>query len=299
MKSIKIIFIILFLFIFSCSQKFELGSKQNPVEMCFVPWMETGKIITRSKKLTNYLTEKTGYHFRITVPTNYAAVIEGMGTEEVDIAWLPPFAYILANEKYGAQVALTPVRKGMKKYKGEFLARSDSDIDNLADIEGKTIAYTDAASTSGYIYPSALLAQKGIKPGKIYFAGGHSQAILAVYQNRADVGCAYWSPPSKGKPQDGRKELLQTHPDIYKKTKIIGFTEWIMNDTVTFRKDFPPEMKEKIVQALIDYVNTEEGKVVMKKLYEIDDYVRATDSDYDGVRKTLKTLGTDASQFIK
>ena len=67
----------------------------------------------------------------------------------------------------------------------------------------------------------------------------------------------------------------------------------------TFRKDFPPEMKEEIVQALIDYVNTEEGKIVMKKLYEIDDYVRATDSDYDGVRKALKTLGTDASQYIR
>ncbi|MCK4359312.1 MAG: phosphate/phosphite/phosphonate ABC transporter substrate-binding protein [Candidatus Cloacimonetes bacterium] len=299
MKSIKIIFIILFTFIFSCSQKFELGSKNNPVEMCFVPWMETGKIITRSKKLTKYLTERTGYHFRVTIPTNYAAVIEGMGTEEVDIAWLPPFAYVLANEKFGAQVALTPVRKGMKKYKGEFLVRSDSDIDILADIEGKTIAYTDAASTSGYIFPSALLSQMGIKPGKVYFAGGHSQAILAVYQNRADVGCAYWSPPSKEGPQDGRKALLQTHPDIYEKTKIIGYTDWIMNDTVTFRKDFPIEMKEKIIQALIDYLKISEGREVMKTLYEIDDYVRSTDSDYDGVRKALQALGTDASKYIR
>ncbi len=299
MKLINTLLIILILTILNCSKETELGTKYNPVKMSFVPWMETGKIITRSKKLTDYLTEKTGYFFKVTIPTNYAAVIEGMGTQQVDIAWLPPFAYILANEKFGAQVALTPVRKGMKKYKGEFLARSDSNIDSLTDIEGKTIAYTDAASTSGYIFPSALLSQKGIKPGKVYFAGGHSQAILAVYQNRADVGCAYWSPTSEEEHQDGRKALLQTHPDIYEKTKIIGYTDWIMNDTVTFRKDFSPEMREKIVQALIDYLEIEEGKEVMKTLYEIDDYVRTTDSDYDGVRKVLKALNTDASQYIR
>lgn len=267
--------------------------------MYFVPWTEAGKIITDSQKLKDYLEEETGYHFEVGVPTSYAAVVEGLGTAEVDIAWLPPFAYLLAHEKYGAEVALTPIRNGMNKYRGEFLAHVNSDIDSLADIEGKTIAYTDAASTSGYIYPSATLAKRGIEPGDVYIAGGHTQAIIAVYQGRADVGCAYWSPPTEEGPQDGRKELLGTYPDVFEKVKIIGFTDWILNDTVTFRKNFPATMKEKIIQALFDYLETEEGEKVMDKLYAIDGYVRAKDSDYDSVRETLETLGVSPEKYIE
>ena len=118
MKSLKLLLIIILLFVLSCSQKpAELGSKKNPIKMFFVPSMEAGKIITNSEVIKNYLIETTGYQFITAVPTSYAAVIEAMGTEEADIAWLATFAYILAHEKYGAEVALTTVRKGLTKYR--------------------------------------------------------------------------------------------------------------------------------------------------------------------------------------
>ena len=275
MKKIIILHFLL-LILLSCSQNNELGSKNNPVKMYFVPWTEAGKIINDSQPLKAYLEKETGYHFKIGVPISYAAVIEAIGTEEVDVAWLPPFAYVLANEKFGAQVVLIPVRQGIKKYRGCFITRKDSGIDSLSDIEGRPIAYTDAASTSGYIFPSAKLAQMGITPGEIYFAGGHTAAIIAVYQGRVDVGCAYWSPPKEdGTPRDGRKEILETYPDIFEKTKIIGFTDWIMNDTVTMRKG------------------------IAANLYDIDSYVKGNDSDYDSIRNALKALGKNAEEYIE
>lgn len=301
MKLVKfsIIMFLIVLSTFSCTQNKELGSKGNPITMYFVPSMEAGKIVTSGEQLTEYLSEKTGYHFDVSVPTSYAAVIEAMGTEEADIAWLATFAYILAHEKYGAEVALTTVRKGLQSYRGQFIALAESDIDSLEDIEGKTIAYTDFASTSGYIYPSALLAKKGIEPENVLRAGGHPQAVMAVYQKRADVGCTYWSPENEEGPQDARAAVVETYPDIFEKTKIVGFTDWIPNDTVTFRKNFPPEMKKKIVDVLLEFVSTEEGRETMDELYSIDGFVRATDADYDVVRNTLETLGVSAEEYIE
>ena len=165
MKIYKIALVIFLVasLIAGCGQNAPLGSKKNPIKMYFVPSMEAGKIVTSGREIANYLHEKTGYFFKVAVPTSYASVIEALGTDETDIAWLATFAYLLANEKFDAEVALTTVRNGLEKYKGQFVALAGSGIENINDIEGKVIAFTDAASTSGYIYPSALLSKKGIK----------------------------------------------------------------------------------------------------------------------------------------
>jgi len=278
----------------------KLGSKQNPIKMFFVPSLEAGKVVSSGEAIANYLENETKLHFKVAVPTSYAAVIEALGTYQADVAWLPTYAYILAKQKYDAQVRLMTVRNGLTKYRGQFVARSDSNIDSLQDIEGKIIAYTDAASTSGYIYPSAILKQRGITPKDYFFAGGHPQAILAVYSGRADVGCSYWSPPdAKGKPMDAREKLLETYPDVFEKVKIVDYTDWIPNDTVTFRKDLPPELEGIIVQTLYRYAQSEEGKKVLKALYDIDGLEYASDEDYEIVRTTLKTMNMDPAELLQ
>lgn len=300
MKWFKFVLLLGIIFSFGCNSNQELGSKKNPVKMYFVPSMEAGKIVTSGEEIAEYLHQETGYYFKVAVPTSYASVIEALGTEETDIAWLATFAYILANEKFEAEVALTTIRKGLEKYRGQFVAKTDSDLNTIEDIDGKIIAYTDAASTSGYIYPSALLAQKGIKPDNSFYAGGHPQAILAVYQGRADVGCTFWSPEGEnGEIHDARRAVIETYPDVTEKIKIIGFTDWIPNDTVTFRKGFPAEMRENIVNSLLAFAASEEGHQILNDLLDIDNFIKANDSDYDVVRNTLKALNTDASEFIK
>jgi len=292
--------LVVLLLSFSCTNKAPLGSKKNPIKMYFVPSMEANKVVTSGEAIAAFLEKETGYFFKVAVPTSYAAVIEAMGTKEADIAWLATYAYILAHDKYGAEVRLSTVRNGLDKYRGQFVTRADSKIKSIDDIEGKVIAFTDAASTSGFIYPSAVLQSRGIKPKEYFFAGGHPQAILAVYSGRADVACTYWSPPDQNDvPQDARLKLIETYPDVLKKIAIIGYTDWIPNDTVTIRKDFPQAIQDRIVAALIEYVATPEGKQVMKDLYDIDGLNKATDEDYNIVRQTLKTLGKDPTDFLK
>jgi phosphonate transport system substrate-binding protein len=301
MKKILLFGLVLVLiFTVSCTQKAPLGSKKNPIKMYFVPSMEASKVVTSAEAIADQLQKDTGYYFKVAVPTSYAAVIEAMGTGEADVAWLATYAYILAHDKYGAVVRLSTVRNGLNKYRGQFIAKTNSGIKKIEDIQGKTVAFTDAASTSGFIYPSAVLKAKGIKPKTYIFAGGHPQAVLSVYSGNADVGCTYWSPPNQeGIPQDARLKLISTYPDVFEKISIIGYTDWIPNDTVTMRKGLSPEIQDKIVSALLAFVNTPEGKKVMKNLYDIDGLNKATDEDYNIVRETLKTLGKDPTEFLK
>ncbi|MCB5247587.1 MAG: phosphate/phosphite/phosphonate ABC transporter substrate-binding protein [Candidatus Cloacimonetes bacterium] len=277
----------------------ELGSKKNPIKMYFVPSMEASTVVTSGEAIADWLQEETGYHFKVAVPTSYAAVIEAIGSYQADVAWLATFAYVLAEEKYDAEVKFMTVRNGLNKYCGQFVTRADSGIDSLAQIAGKVVAYTDAASTSGYIYPHAILKREGIEPAKYTFAGGHPQAISAVYNGTADVGCTYWSPPDpSGKPKDAREKLLETYPDVFSKIKVIALTDSIPNDTVTFRRGLPAEVESKLVEALEKFSQSEDGRKVLRELYDIDGLTPATDTDYDIVRQTLQTLGMDPAQLF-
>ncbi|MCF7919843.1 MAG: phosphate/phosphite/phosphonate ABC transporter substrate-binding protein [Candidatus Cloacimonetes bacterium] len=300
MRKITIFFILIIAVTFSgCGKKGELGSQDNPIKMYFVPSMEAGKVVSSGEAIASQLELLTGYKFKVAVPTSYAAVIEAMGVSQADIGWLPTFAYILAKQRFNAQIGLTTIRNGLESYRGQFVVRADSDIKSLADIEGKTIAFTDASSTSGYIYPSALLKKNGITPGKYYFAGGHPQAILSVYQGRADVGCSYWSPAADSIPQDARKAVMDTYPDIMEQVVPIAFTDWIPNDTVTFRQGISEEIRTKVINALMAYAQTAEGKRTLQELYSVDGFVLAVDADYDVVREALDALDKNAEEFLK
>ncbi|MDI3503547.1 MAG: phosphonate transport system substrate-binding protein [Candidatus Cloacimonadota bacterium] len=276
----------------------KLGSKQKPIKMYFVPSLEAGKVVASGEAIAEALQKATGYYFKVAVPTSYAAVIEALGSYQADIAWLPTYAYVLAKQKYGANVRLMTVRNGLKNYRGQFVAVKE-EIQDIQDIEGRVIAYTDAASTSGYIYPSAILKEQGITPKDHIFAGGHPQAILAVYSGRADVACSYWSPPDEnGLPMDAREKLLETYSDIFDKVRIIGFTDWIPNDTVTFRKNMPESLEQEVVQALYDFAQSAEGKKTLKNLYDVDGLDYATDADYDVVRSALKAMNMDPESML-
>ena len=277
----------------------KLGTRQNPIKMYFVPSLEAGKVVASGEAIAAALNKATGYHYKVAVPTSYAAVIEALGNYQADIAWLPTFAYVLAKQKYDAKVRLMTVRNGLNKYRGQFVA-ARPDIKTLEDIQDNIVAYTDAASTSGYIYPSAILKNMNITPKDHVFAGGHPQALLAVYSGRADVACTYWSPPdSTGLPKDAREKLYSTHPDIFDKLRIIGFTDWIPNDTVTFRKSLPEELEQEVVKALYDFAQSREGQATLKTLYDIDGLEHASDADYEIVRTTLKAMNMDPAQMLK
>jgi len=277
----------------------QLGTEGNPIKMYFVPSVEAAKVVLDGGKVAQSLEKATGLRFKTAVPTNYAAVIEAMGSDEADIAWLATFAYVLAHDKYGAEVALTTTRNGMETYSGAIVARANSGIATMEACGGKRMAWVDPASTSGFVYPSALFKQKGIRPSAEIFAGGHPQAVLAVYEGSVDCAAVYYGPPTAdGVIRDARETLFKTRPDVTRVVAVIGQTDPIPNDTVSFRKGFPSELRATIVESLLSYANSAEGKQVLMELYSIDGFVRSDDSRYQIVRDTLKALNKQPGELL-
>lgn len=307
MKYAKFYLPLLFLIIAKISlapffQDTSLGSKAHPIHFFLTPSVDAQKATSSGEKITQFLHEKTGYYFDFAVPASFIAVVEAFGSGKADVAGINTFSYILAHKKYGAEAVLKVIRRdGETMYKGQFITRTDSGIDSIYQLQGKKIAYVDPASTSGYILPKAILQKLNIKPSEEVFGMKHDNVVTMIYQKQVDAGATYYSPPDKktGEILDARSRVVKQFPDIYEKVKIIGFTEAIPNDPFVIRKDFPEEMKKKIVSALLEFQSTPEGRQALYDIYSVEGLSPATDADYEMLRVILAQQEVELEKLLK
>ncbi|MEN0060012.1 MAG: phosphate/phosphite/phosphonate ABC transporter substrate-binding protein [Bdellovibrio sp.] len=193
----------------------------------------------------------------------------------------------MAHKRFGVEARLTVIRNGLATYQSQFLVRSDSNIKSLSDLSGKKIAFVDPASTSGYLLPLKSLRDRKIQPKEEVFAMKHDSVVSMVYQRQVDAGATYYSPPRDGKLEDARRLVKAQYPDVESKVRILELSDPIPNDPIVFRKDIPEEIKEKVVEALLQFASTEEGRKAIDLMLGATAFKRSTDGDYDSVREML------------
>jgi len=254
--------------------------------MAFVPSIETQKILKTGEPLARLLEKETRLKIKTSIPTSYSVVVEGMGAGTIDVGWLPPLAYVLGHQKYGIEALLMVTRYGGKKsYRGQILIRT-GEIKNLSDLKGKRFAFVEASSTSGYLFPKALLLKNGVNPEqdfkRMVFAGGHDKVVFALLQGTVDAGATF---------DDARTRVIETFPDVMQKTQVLAYTDWIPNDNISVRKGLPKDVIKRLKEGLLKIAGTPEGKKYLMELYEIDGLAEVSDADYQPV--------TEAAQLLK
>ncbi|MGI9647876.1 MAG: phosphate/phosphite/phosphonate ABC transporter substrate-binding protein, partial [Acidimicrobiia bacterium] len=173
-----------------------VGSPENPVKVLFVPSVEADVIVTGGAVMQEALEEATGLSFEVSVPTSYASTIEEMcASPENTMGFIPGLGYVLASNRCGVDVAFKAIRFGWSVYWAQILVDRDSDITSIADLDGKSWAFPDSGSTSGFMVPTLMFSEAGVTPGEQVEAGGHPQAALAVYRGEADFATTFFSPP--------------------------------------------------------------------------------------------------------
>jgi len=292
LSSLLVLVMVLAIALAGCKKEAKLGSKDKPIVMSFVPSGDTQEILASGEELAKMLSEKTGLTVEANVGTDFAAVREAMGAGKAHIGWLNTFNYVLANEKYGVDVALVTSRFGSTTYTGQIVVRADSGIASLADLKGKIMCWVDPNSTSGYIIPRIMLKANGVDPdtdfSKTVEAGSHNNVITQVYNGDCDAGATY---------ADARSSVEADLPDVKEVVAVLATTTAIPNDTVSFTKNFPKDTRDKIVAALLEIAGTEEGLAALETLYSIAGLEATTDSFYDAFRADLSKAGIDIEEL--
>ena len=281
-------------FLGGCKKEAELGTEENPIIWSFVPSGDTQKISAGGKEVSDMIFEKTGLVVEASVATEYAGVIEALSSDppSAHMASLATFAYVVAADRGVCEAALVSVRYGRPFYDGQIIAGADTGIKTLADLKDKSFARPDPLSTSGWIIPSLTMRANGIDPDKdleVVDAGGHTAVVTAVYNGDVDAGATY---------VDARGNLKEDHPDVMEKVNVIEISAPIPNDGVQFSPAVPEEIREKIVEALLEIAADEKGVEALNKAYQWTALERHGDEFYDPFRQVLQAAGVDAASLL-
>jgi phosphonate transport system substrate-binding protein len=259
----------------------------KPLVLAFIPQENPEKLIGDVKVITAYLEQELGVPVKGFVTHDHAAAVEALRSREADISFMGALPYVLAHDQIGAEVILAEVYRGYPVYHGRIFVRRDSGITAIGEMRGKSIAFADPVSESGFLYPLDIFVRAGLlKPGDdpqtffstVYFAGGYQQAIQAVANGYVDAaGASQYA------------DLLLT-PDQLEQVTWIAESEPIPSHVVVARKGLPAERRAAFKRAMLK-LNEPAYQHLLKHVYSPDGYVETSHTAYAGVEQIARVYG--------
>lgn len=262
---------------------------EEALRIGLIPSEDAQSMIESSQQILDQLQAQLGMPVKPFVATDYNGVIEALRSRKLDVAYLGPFSYVLANQVAGAEAfAVAVTRKtGKSAYHSLIISRADSPIKSLADLKGHTFAFVDPSSASGHLFPKAGLEQAGYAPestfSRMIFSGSHDASILAVANRKVDAAAVadriLASALAQGSVKQGELKVVWTSPDI-------------PESPMVWRKDLDPALKQKLAAALANVKDVPWGDQGM-----LDGFQPTTDAAYDVVRDTATVLDLDLGKM--
>jgi phosphonate transport system substrate-binding protein len=255
-------------------------------------------VLTPSQKPTDLLAageafgvalgKLVGLPIRVTVASDYAAVIEALRNRSADLAFVHPVGYVLANREAKARIIAKDRWHGNTSYTSRIYVRRDSGIKTLEELKGKTIAFVDPASSSGYVYPMLMLIQKGLVQSRdpktffrdVVFSGSHDAGLLALLNGHVDALGSF----------DQAREQYLKDPAERERLTWVAESAAIPEGGICGRDGLDPAVVERVRAALLQMRGPAYAEL-LRRLYDIDGFEPAEDREYDVVRQAMDLVG--------
>jgi len=199
-----------------------------------------------------------GVAAKMLAAADYAGVIQAFAAGQIEIAYMSPAAYAAAWMESNGNVRpllTTQETDGSTSYVAVMYVRADSGITDLAGMKGKSLAWSDPNSASGYLIPRSEFREAGIDPATYFsrtgFAGGHEQAVVAVLGHQFDAGVTWTSglgDPAAGYTRGALRTMVDKKMLDMKDIRIIWKSRPIENGPLTIRKDTPQAFQDDMLK---------------------------------------------------
>jgi phosphonate transport system substrate-binding protein len=238
------------------------------------------------KPLGDYLKKATGLDVEFTPVTDYAAVVEGLATNKLDLAWLGGFTYVQARLRTNGGVVPIVQRAEDATFTSRFIVPLNSTAKTLADLKGKTFAFGAPSSTSGSLMPRYYLLKAGIDPERdfksVAFSGAHDATLAFVAAGRAEAGVLNASVMDK---------LVESHSANAAKVRVLAVTPPYFDYNWTVRPGLDPALTKKLTDA---FLALDPSKPEMKEIMDLQrasKFVPTQNSNYDGIEAAARSAG--------
>ncbi len=243
--------------------------------------------------MASFLAEDTGRRVEIVSATGYDDLVRLLMEGELELALLPPLAYVRAREQLPhLRLLRTMVVSGAVHYSGYIIVRADSPITSSRDLSGGKMAFVERSSASGYLFARKWLAEEGLEPDRhladSIFTGSHEDVIRAVIEGDVDAGATF-----QGAIKTARASGLDTGI-----LRVLAITGRIPLDALVAAPDLDARLLERVDSSLED-INTASprGRAALSGLVDINGWVQTDDRLYDPIRNVIGyAAGPDGEQ---
>lgn len=236
------------------------------------------ELLRKFEPLAEYLSDALDKEVSFVPVTDYAATVEALVSEQIDMAWLGGFTFVQANQRSGGKVEPIVQRAEDERFQSVFITQTDSAIQSIADLKGVNFTFGSPSSTSGHLMPRYYLTQEGINVDdelSVAFSGAHDATAFAVAGGRVDAGALnikVW------------EKLVDEQKVDTAKLRVFYTTPEYHDYNWTIRSGLSEPVRQQLIEAFLalDAANPEHKAIL--DLQRASRYVPSQASFYDGIR---------------
>jgi len=226
--------------------------------------------------------DQIGADLELRVANDWAGISVALATQQIDVAQMGPWGYVLAKKKGEAQAIGMLTIQGRDYYKAIVVARPDLKITRFPeDAKGLSMQMLDVGSTSGWLVPTHFLKSKGINPKNYFgkYAEGASAAAaqMATVNGQVDLATGW---------DTHRNTMIRNGQITETSNRVVWESQPLPNEPVVIRSGFDPEMAKRLQAALAGLP----ADVAQKTLpWPYSGFISTDHAPY----AKLETMGTD------
>ena len=231
-----------------------------------------------------HLAQQLDADFELVATTDWAGMAVAMGSGQLDLAWMGPWGYIIANNATGCQAVATVKYDEKPIYHAIIIARPDLKADKFPDdTKGRSISFADVGSTSGWLIPSFYAKETWKIDPKTFWkyseGASHPANEIAVQAGQVDMATDY---------DRNRNAMIESGKIKADATKIIWTSDPLPNDAIAVPKSASGEFAAQ-VQKILLAITVDQARTLLPKHYT--GFVAATHASYDKIEKAGIALG--------
>lgn len=237
----------------------DAGEIPSTLRMSAIPDENPTELMRIYAPFAEYLQREIGVPVQFTPVVDYAATVEGMAANKLDLVWFGGLTHVQARMRTHNTAYAIAMREEDLQFKSVFITNPQANVKSLQELQGKSFAFGSAGSTSGHTMPRYFLLKAGIVPeqdfSKFSFSGAHDATALWVQSGRVDAGALNISVWEK---------LLDTKKVDTRQVFVFWTTPPYVDYNWTVRGDLDKGFVEKIKQAFLklDRANPEHAKLL-------------------------------------
>lgn len=213
---------------------YQWTSKDNPIKIAMISVLNSQETYRYRQQIAEAIGNKLGRPVLLLQRRSYAELNQLLSKGEADIALLSTGAYSIYGQREGYVLLAMQQRHGLPYYLSYVIAHRQSAINSLGDLKGKSFAYTDPLSYSGYLAVNRQIAQSGQDPntffGYSYFTHSNDKSLRAVagqFVDGASIDSLAYD------------YLQKNHPDLIEQVRIIEVLPPVGTEPIVARNQFP------------------------------------------------------------